>query len=227
MGDLLLVRTRITRPQALFIGEFDYGNYLRLQHKVGVGYVRAGQWQIIGYMPIRGLRAYAATVQRKLAQRYSDAGLHGQPLALISAITLGERDALDSDLRQSFAAAGAAHVLACFLMRLGRQFFSFSHVVFNSSLVNKTNTPGPLLVVAAVTTEGACQGELAQLVTDHVLGDVDGDELVTIVNSEGVSNEIGRNHRSARPSLDHRLLSALIHGVNLLLKFHADVRAFF
>ena len=112
MGDLLLVRTRITRPQALFIGEFDYGNYLRLQHKVGVGYVRPGQWQIIGHVPIRGLRAYATTVQRKLAQRYSDAGLHGQPLALISAITLGERDALDSDLRQSFAAAGAAHVLA-------------------------------------------------------------------------------------------------------------------
>ena len=112
MGDLLLVRTRITRPQALFIGEFDYGNYLRLQHKVGVGYVRPGQWQIIGHVPIRGLRAYATTIQRKLAQRYSDAGLHGQPLALISAITLGERDALDSDLRQSFAAAGAAHVLA-------------------------------------------------------------------------------------------------------------------
>lgn len=112
MGDLLLVRTRITRPRALFIGEFDYGNYLRLQHKVGVGYVRPGQWQIIGHVPIRGLRAYATTVQRKLAQRYSDAGLHGQPLALISAITLGERDALDSDLRQSFAAAGAAHVLA-------------------------------------------------------------------------------------------------------------------
>lgn len=112
MGDLLLVRTRITRPQALFIGEFDYGNYLRSQHKVGVGYVRAGQWQIIGHVPIRGLRAYATTIQRKLAQRYSDAGLHGQPLALISAITLGERDALDSDLRQSFAAAGAAHVLA-------------------------------------------------------------------------------------------------------------------
>ena len=112
MGDLLLVRTRITRPQALFIGEFDYGNYLRLQHKVGVGYVRPGQWQIIGHVPIRGLRAYATTVQRKLAQRYSDAGLHGQPLALISAITLGERDALDSELRQAFAAAGAAHVLA-------------------------------------------------------------------------------------------------------------------
>ena len=111
MGDLLLVRTRITRPQALFIGEFDYGNYLRLQHKVGVGYVRPGQWQIIGHVPIRGSRAYATTVQRKLAQRYSDAGLHGQPLALISAITLGERDALDSDLRQSFAAAGAAHLL--------------------------------------------------------------------------------------------------------------------
>lgn len=112
MGNILLVRTRITRPHVKAEREFNYGDFLRLQHKVGVGYVRPGQWQIIDYMPIRGLRAYAATVQRKLAQRYSDAGLHGQPLALISAITLGERDALDSELRQSFAAAGAAHVLA-------------------------------------------------------------------------------------------------------------------
>ena len=112
MGDLLLVRTRITRPRPLFKGEFDYGNHLRLQHKVGVGYVSSGQWQIISHLPLRGLRAYAIMVQHRLAGRLKDAGLYGRPLAFISAITLGERDALDSDLRQSFAAAGAAHVLA-------------------------------------------------------------------------------------------------------------------
>ncbi|MBO4578140.1 MAG: hypothetical protein J5688_05465, partial [Paludibacteraceae bacterium] len=31
MGDLLLVHTRLTRPCPLFEGDFDYGNYLRLQ----------------------------------------------------------------------------------------------------------------------------------------------------------------------------------------------------
>ena len=112
IGDILLVHTRLTRPHALFEGEFDYGNYLRLQHLVGIGYVRAGQWQIIGHMPVRTLRAYSSIIRHRLAQRYAETGLHSQALALISAITLGERDGLDADLRRSFAAAGAAHVLA-------------------------------------------------------------------------------------------------------------------
>lgn len=112
LGDILLVRTRITRPPALFKGDFDYGNYLRLQHKVGIGYVQPQHWQVIGHCPVRSLRAYAACVQQRLAQRFADAGLHDQPLAFISAIIVGERDALDSNLRQSFAAAGAAHILA-------------------------------------------------------------------------------------------------------------------
>lgn len=112
IGDILLVHTRITRPKPVFSDEFDYGNYLRLQHKVGVGYVPVGHWQRIGHVPVRTLRAYAASVQQSLVQRYRDAGLSGRPLAFLSAITLGERDALDSGLRQSFAAAGAAHILA-------------------------------------------------------------------------------------------------------------------
>lgn len=112
VGDILLARTRITRPPALFKGDFDYGNYLRLQHKVGIGYVQPQQWQVIAHSPVRTLRAYAASVQQRLVQRLAYAGLHDQPLAFISAIIVGERDALDSNLRQSFAAAGAAHILA-------------------------------------------------------------------------------------------------------------------
>jgi len=112
VGDIMLVHTRITRPERVFPDEFDYGNYLRLRHKAGIGYVPAGHWQRIGHAPVRTLRAYAVSVRQRLVQRYRDAGLSGRPLAFLSAITLGERDALDSGLRQSFAAAGAAHVLA-------------------------------------------------------------------------------------------------------------------
>ena len=112
VGDIILARTRLTRPQPAFAGDFDYGTYLRLQHKVGVGFVGSGQWQVVGHTPVRSLKASAALLQHRLAERYAKAGMYGRPLALVSALTLGERDGLDSDLRQSFAAAGAAHVLA-------------------------------------------------------------------------------------------------------------------
>lgn len=111
-GDVWLAHTRITRPKALFDGEFDYGNYLRLQHKVGIGYVNASQLQYVSHVPVRSVRVRALQIQQALSQRFADAGLTGTPLALVSAITLGDKDELGSSLRQSFAAAGAAHVLA-------------------------------------------------------------------------------------------------------------------
>ena len=112
VGDILLARTRLQRPQPPFAGDFDYGRYLRMQHMVGVGAVQAGCWRKISHAPVRSLKASAALLQHRLAARYARAGMYGRPLALMSALTLGERDGLDSDLRQSFAAAGAAHVLA-------------------------------------------------------------------------------------------------------------------
>ena len=112
VGDIILAHARLTRPQPVFEGDFDYGNYLRMQHKTGVGYVRADQWKIAGHAPVRSLKAQACMLQHRLAARYALAGMHDRPLALVSALTLGERDGLDSDLRKSFAAAGAAHVLA-------------------------------------------------------------------------------------------------------------------
>ena len=112
VGDILAVRTAIRRPSAVFAGDFDYGHYLRLQHKVGVGYVKAGHWRVVRHAPVRSLKAYAAVLQHRLSSRYAQAGMSGQPLALVSALTLGDKSGLESDLRRSFAATGAAHVLA-------------------------------------------------------------------------------------------------------------------
>ena len=87
--------------------------------------------------------------------------------------------------------------------------------------------PGPLLIVAAVTTEGACGSELAKLVTYHVLGNINRDELVTIVHCKGVSHEVGRNHRGACPRLDHVLLATFVHSKYFLLKLDINIWTFF
>ena len=46
-----------------------------------------------------------------------------------------------------------------------------------------------------MTSEDSGRGELAQLVANHVLGHIHRDELVAIVNGDGLSDEIRRNHR--------------------------------
>jgi len=57
-----------------------------------------------------------------------------------------------------------------------------------------------------MAAESAGQGELTQLVTDHVLGNKNRDELIAIVHSQSVTDELGGNGAAPRPGFDHLLL---------------------
>lgn len=51
-------------------------------------------------------------MQERLYHRLSKAGLHGDELATVGALTLGYKQGLDKELKRHFQASGAAHVLA-------------------------------------------------------------------------------------------------------------------
>lgn len=110
IGDVLLVQTTVRRGGVL--GDFDYGRYLRLQGIAGSGWAHRGNWQVIGYQPLHGLRAAAERCQHALFRQYQAIGIHGPELGIVSALTLGYREELDKRVQQSFSAAGAMHILA-------------------------------------------------------------------------------------------------------------------
>src|SRR5919199_1776623 len=63
---------------------------------------------------------------------------------------------------------------------------------------------GPLrLPVRRVTMEGARRRELSELVADHLLGHVDRDVLLAVVDAEGQPNELRQDRRATAPDLDH------------------------
>ena len=78
-----------------------------------------------------------------------------------------------------------------------------------------------------MAAECAGGGKLTELVADHVFGHIDGDELVAVVNGESVSHEVGRDHGGAAPGLDDTLLTALVHGCDLLLQLYGNKGSFF
>src|SRR5688500_9077196 len=80
------------------------------------------------------------------------------------------------------------------------------------------------LGLGGVATERARRRELAQLVPDHVLGDVDGNELLPVVHRHGVPDHLGDHRRSARPRLDHALLVDAVHLLDLLEQRRVDER---
>lgn len=77
-----------------------------------------------------------------------------------------------------------------------------------------------------MTTEGTCGRELSELVTYHVFGDEDGDELIPVVYGNRMTDEVRADHRGASPSLDDDLLAGFIHRQDLLLELQVDIWTF-
>jgi competence protein ComEC len=109
-GDVLLVRSTIRRGGRL--GDFDYGLYLRRQGIVGTSWAHRGNWQLVGRQPNHSIRNIAQRCQRRLYRQYQRMGVHGKELEILSALTLGYRENLDTDVQRAFSASGAMHVLA-------------------------------------------------------------------------------------------------------------------
>src|SRR5262249_28313294 len=72
------------------------------------------------------------------------------------------------------------------------------------------------LLLRRVPAERPRGRELAELVTHHVLGDEDRDELPAVVHREGVPHELGKDGGPARPGLHHLLLVPLDEVLDLL-----------
>ena len=77
-----------------------------------------------------------------------------------------------------------------------------------------------------MAAEDAGRSELAKLVTHHILGDVHGDELVAVVNSNSLTHKVGRYHRSPRPCFDGNLLVGLLCLDYTFFQFVENIRTF-
>src|SRR5882672_7735486 len=64
--------------------------------------------------------------------------------------------------------------------------------------------------------EGAGRRELAELVSDHLLGDVDRDEFPAVVDAERQTDELRQDRRAPRPGLDHFAAHGLARLLGLL-----------
>src|SRR5262245_47312800 len=83
---------------------------------------------------------------------------------------------------------------------------------------------GLLGYVRTMAAEDAGRNELAELVPDHVLGDVDGQELVPVVPGQRVADELREDRAAPRPGLEHPLLAAPVERLDLADQAVDDVR---
>src|SRR6478735_6347575 len=82
------------------------------------------------------------------------------------------------------------------------------------------------LAVGGVAVERAGRRELAELMPDHLLGDVHRDMLLAVVDAERQADELRQDRRAAAPDLDHLVPARRARRIRLLQQIAVDKRAF-
>lgn len=98
--------------------QFDYANYL---NQLGIYHqLRIRKEDILlkkkGETTLKGI---AFSIRKEINNRLSESGFNGNPLALINALLLGQRQELSQEVYSDFAAAGAVHILAVSGLHVG------------------------------------------------------------------------------------------------------------
>jgi len=119
-GDRLLVHARLSPAVNNGIPEeFDYPRYLRHKGICGTAYVPSGRWERVGHHEDKSLMGKIQLFRERIIDRYVELGFEGDELAILSALTVGEKSDLSEDIKEVYSIAGSSHVLAISGLHLG------------------------------------------------------------------------------------------------------------
>ena len=119
-GDELLVSTRLAPPANNGNpDEFDYARYLRRKGYSGTVYVADGHWRKTGHDASRTVSQVALDYRAKVVGLYRSLGFEADELAVLSALTVGDKEELSDDIVETYSVSGASHVLALSGLHIG------------------------------------------------------------------------------------------------------------
>lgn len=129
-GDIIAVRAQFKSPP----GEqnpyrFNYRAYLEKKNIHRVAFIPSDNWLKIGNKQ-KGHYAISLKLRESLLSLYAKAGIEGENLAVLTALTMGYKNLLDQETRQAFSASGAMHILAVSGLHVGVLFATLSALLF-------------------------------------------------------------------------------------------------
>ncbi|MBR1732241.1 MAG: ComEC/Rec2 family competence protein, partial [Alloprevotella sp.] len=120
-GDIVLLHGTVEPPRnSGNPGSPDFAAILRKQGVDGSLFCFASQWKRTGRTDM-SFRMKMLRLRQRLAERYRTY-FAGRDLAVLSALTLGDKTMLSADVREIFAETGTSHILALSGLHLGILF---------------------------------------------------------------------------------------------------------
>jgi len=124
-------------------GEFDYSSYLRSRGIYYSIYIPAGKWRIIN-SEFQEIKYVHQKIRYKLLTWIDSIKGDENAAAVLKAITLGSKDYLDDQLKQSWANAGGIHVMAVSGLHVGMIWAFLSYLL---SFTGSGKFPGIFRIV--------------------------------------------------------------------------------
>lgn len=117
-GQRVIFDGKINKPSSEGAG-FDYESYL-LSHGIsGTLRVQAKDWKSLPADGGESAQVRALRFRHSVIRKYREWGLEDNALAVVSAVSLGEKKALSDSLRQVYSTSGVSHVLAVSGLHVG------------------------------------------------------------------------------------------------------------
>lgn len=120
MGDRICFHACIQRPaSASLLTGFDYGRYLEVQGISGTAVAFRGKWHVLSRPAGLSFRQKALLLRESVVESYRRWGLEDEVLAVVSALTVGDKSELTPELKATYSAAGVSHILALSGLHIG------------------------------------------------------------------------------------------------------------
>jgi len=135
-GDRLMVEADFAESEkALNPNGFDYAAYLKRQGVGATCYISSGSWKMTGRNESFSIRREADRWRNYLLHVYRKFNIQGDEFAVLAALTLGYTDDLQPDLKASYSATGAMHILSVSGMHVGVVYIVMAFLL---GFLNKT-----------------------------------------------------------------------------------------
>ncbi len=114
--------------------EFNYKKYLHRKGINGQIYLIPNHWKFVEHHRANPIFDFAFTARNKLENIYKKYGFSGNELSVLQALTLGDRSDINDEIKQSYVASGAMHILAVSGLHVGIIYWLFNFLL---SFLNK------------------------------------------------------------------------------------------
>ena len=118
-GDVIAFESYVSSPKNQGNPEeFDIESHYYIKNISGTAFVPEGKWRLLS-VERKTIQMHALELRAKAIGLYKRLGFEDEALALLSALTLGEKRDFPEDLKENYSAAGASHILALSGLHLG------------------------------------------------------------------------------------------------------------